>query len=74
MLSYCLKCRKNTESKNPTVVKTKSGRIMLLSKCAVCYSKKSKFIKEQEAKGLISKLTGFELLVLRDLPITNILF
>ena len=74
MLSYCLKCRKNTESKNPTVVKTKSGRIMLLSKCAVCYSKKSKFIKEQEAKGLISKLTGFELLVLRDLPIANILF
>ena len=74
MLSYCLKCRKNTESKNPTVVKTKSGRIMLLSKCAVCYSKKSKFIKEQKAKELISKLTGFELLVLRDLPIANILF
>ena len=74
MLSYCLKCRKNTESKNPTVVKTKSGRIMLLSKCAVCYSKKSKFIKEQKAKGLISKLTGFELLVLRDLPIANISF
>ena len=32
MLSYCLKCR-NTESKNPKVVKTKIGRIMLLSKC-----------------------------------------
>ena len=40
MLSYCLKCRKNTESKNPKVVKTKNGRIMLLSKCAVCDSKK----------------------------------
>ena len=49
MLSYCLKCRKNTESKNPKVVKTKTGRIMLLSKCAVGDGKKSKFIKEQEA-------------------------
>ena len=51
MLLYCLKCRKNTESKNPKVVKTKNGRIMLLSTCAVCDSKKSKFIKEQEASG-----------------------
>ena len=56
MLSYCLKCRKNTESKNPSIVKTKNGRIMLLSKCAVCDSKKSKFIKEQEASGLLSSL------------------
>ena len=42
MLSYCLKCRKNTESKNPKVVGTKNGRIILLSKCTVCNSKKSK--------------------------------
>ena len=56
MLSYCLKSRKNTESKNPKVVRTKNGRIMLLSKCAVCNSKKSKFIKEQEARGLLSSL------------------
>ena len=41
MLSYCLKCKK-TESKNPEVVKTKNGRIILLSKRAVCNSKKSK--------------------------------
>ena len=40
MLSHCLKCRKNTESKNPKVARTKNGRIMLLSKCAVCNSKK----------------------------------
>ena len=46
MLSYCLKCRKNTESKNPKVIKTKNGRIMFLSKCAVCGSKNSKFIKD----------------------------
>ena len=40
MLSYFLKCRKNTESKNPEVVRTKNGRIMLISKCAVCENKK----------------------------------
>ena len=56
MLSYCLKCRKNTESKNPKVSRTKNGRIMLLSKCAVCDIKKSKFIKQQEASGLLSSL------------------
>ena len=53
---YCLKCRKKTESKNPKVAKTKNGRIMLLSKWVVCDSKKSKFIREQEARGLLSSL------------------
>ena len=56
MLSYCLKCRKNTESKNPKVIRTKSGRIRLLSKWAVCDSKKSKFIKLQRASGSLSSL------------------
>ena len=41
MLSYCLKCKKNTESKNPKVLKTNNSKIMLLSKCAICGSKKS---------------------------------
>ena len=58
MLSYCLKCKKNTESINPKVLKTRNGKIMILSKCAICGSKKSKFIKEQQAKGLLSNL-GF---------------
>ena len=56
MLSYCLNCRKNTESKNPKVVRNKNGRIMLLSNCVVCYSKKSKFTKEQDASGTAQKL------------------
>ena len=56
MLSYWLKCRKNTESKNPKVVRIKIRRIMLLSKSAVCDSEKSKVIKEQEASGLLSSL------------------
>ena len=56
MLSYCLKCRRNAESKNLKVLRTKNGRIMLLSNCAVCNSKYSKIFKEQEAKGLLSSL------------------
>ena len=47
MLSHCLMCRKNTESKNPKAVRTKNGRITLLPKFEVCGSKISKFIKEQ---------------------------
>ena len=56
MKSHCLKCRKNTENINPKVSKTSNGRTMVLSKCAICGSKKSRFIKNQEAKGLLSKL------------------
>ena len=56
MLSYCLKCWRNTESKNQKIVKTKKGKIMLLSKCAVCDSKKSRFMKEKEASELLSSL------------------
>ena len=56
MLSYCLKCRKNTESKNPIVERSKNERITLLSKCAVCDSKKSKIIKQEEAGGILSNL------------------
>ena len=43
MLSYCLKCKENTESINPKVSKTTNGKTMILSKCAICGSKKSKF-------------------------------
>ena len=56
MKSYCLKCRKNTENINPRVSKTSNGKTMVLSKCAICGSKKSRFIKNQEAKGLLSNL------------------
>ena len=56
MKSYCLKCRKDTENLNPRVSETSKGRTMLLSKCAICGSKKSRFIKDQEAKGLLSNL------------------
>ena len=61
MLSYCLKCQKkknkeNTENINPKVSASSNGRTMILSKCAICGSKKSKFVKNQEAKGILSSL------------------
>ena len=54
MKSYCLKCRKDTENINPRVSNTSNDRTMILSKGAICGSKKSRFIKNREAKGLLS--------------------
>ena len=56
MKSYCLKCRKSTENINSQVSKMSNDKTMVLSKCAVCDSKKSRFITNQEAKGLLSNL------------------
>ena len=56
MLCHCLKCWKNTESKNLKVVKVKNGRRILLSICTVCNSKKLKFIKKHEARELLNSL------------------
>ena len=50
------KKKKNTESTNPVVSKTTNGKTMILSQCAACDAKKSKFIKEQEGKGLLNNL------------------
>ena len=55
MKSYCLKGKKDTENMSPRVSNTSNGR-KTISKCATCGSKKSKFIKNQEAKGLLSNL------------------
>ena len=56
MESYFLKCKTNTENIDPEISSTNNGRAMILSKCAICGIKKSRFIKNQEAKGLLSKL------------------
>ena len=56
MKSYCLKCRKDAENINPRVSKASNNRTIVLSKCAICGSKKSRFIKNREAKGLLSNL------------------
>ena len=57
MKSYRLKCRKDTENIDPRVSNTSNGRKMLLSKYTICGSKKSRFIKNQEAKGLLRDLS-----------------
>ena len=73
MKSYCLKCGKDTENINSTVSNTSNGRTMMLLNCAKCGSKKSRFIKNEVAKGLLSNL-GIRT-PLSKLPILgNILF
>ena len=72
MNSYCLSCKKDTKSIDPKEVKTKNNRLMMLSKCSVCNNEKSKFIKEQEARGLLSDL---EIRTpLSKIPLLNVLF
>ena len=56
MESYCLKCKKHTKNINPQVFSTSNCKLMILSKCAICGSRKSKFVKKQEAKGILSSL------------------
>ena len=56
MLTYCLKCQENTNNINSKSLEIKSKKLMLISKCAICNSTKSRFIKEQQAKGLLSNL------------------
>ena len=56
MLTYCVKCRKNTENLDSKIFKTRNERMIMQSKCAVCKSKKSRFMKEQEAKGTLNSL------------------
>ena len=56
MKTYCEKCKKNTENLNSKIIKTKNGRLIMQSKCTECGFKKSRFVKEQEAKGLLSNL------------------
>ena len=72
MLTYCLKCRKNTENFNSKFFKTKNGRLIMQSKCSKCGIRKPRFVKEQEAKGLLSNL-GIKT-PLSKIPLLNVLF
>ena len=56
MLTYCVKCRKNTENLNSKIFKTKNGILIMQSKCTECGFKKSRFVKERDEKGLLSNL------------------
>ena len=54
MVTYCVKCRKDTENIDPKMARTKNNKLIMQSKCPVCGIKKQRFVKEQEAKGLLS--------------------
>ena len=67
-----MKCRKVTENIDPKLVRTKDNRLIMQSRCSVCRIKKSRFVKEQEAKDLLSNL-GIKTL-LSKIPLLNVLF
>ena len=56
MKTYCMKCRNNTESIDPKIVRPIINRLVMLSKCSICGIKKSRFVKKQEAEGLLNNL------------------
>ena len=72
MKTFCLKCRKDTENIDPKMVREKNNRLIMPSKCSVCGIKKSRFVKEPEAKGLLSNL-GIRI-PLSKIPLLNVLF
>ena len=73
MESHFLKCRKNTENIDPKISSSSNGKAMILSKCAICGSKRTRFIKNQEAQGLLSNL-GVRALLRKGPAMGNILF
>ena len=70
--TYCLVCRKCTKINNPKIVRYRQNRLMIQSNCATCDSKKSRFIKEQQAMGILSNLCIKT--PLSKVPLLNILF
>ena len=70
--TYCVKCKKDTDNIDPKMFRTKNNRLLMQSKCCVCKNKMSAFVKEQEAKSLLSELgikTPFS-----KVPLLNVLF
>ena len=72
MKTYYLKCRKYTENIDPKMVRIRNNRLIMQSKCHVCRIKKSRFVKGQEAKGLLRNL-GIKT-PLSKIPLLNVLF
>ena len=70
--TYCLACRKYTKNTNPKIVRSRQNRLMIQSNCVICGCKKSRFIKEQQAMGILSNL-GIKT-PLSQVPLLNILF
>ena len=72
MKTYCVKCKNDTESIDPKIFKTKNNRLLMQSKCSVCKNRKSRFVKEQDAKGLLSNL-GINI-PFSKIPLFSVLF
>ena len=72
MQIYCVSCKKNTGNKDAKFIRTKNGRLQMKSHWSVCENKKSRFVKEQEAKVILSSL-GIRT-SLSKIPGLNILF
>ena len=72
MKTCCVRCTTKTENLNQKIFKTKVCRIIIQSKSTVCGIKTSRFVKEQEVKGLLSNL-GIKT-PLSKVPLINILF
>ena len=72
MNTCCLKCKKDNANIDPKMVRTKNNKLLMQSKCSVCGTKKSRFVKKQDAKGLLSNL-GIKT-PLSKIPLLNVLF
>ena len=72
MQTCCVSCKKNTENKDSKVIKTKNGISQMKSQCSICGNKKSRFVKEEETKEILSSL-GIRT-PLSKIPGLNILF
>ena len=70
--TYCLVCRDYAKSINPLIVRNRQNRYIIQSNCPTCRSKKSRFIKEQKALGILSNF-GIKT-PLSQVPLLNILF
>ena len=70
--TYCLACRKYTKNINPKIVINRQNKLRIQSNCAICGSRKSRLIKEQQAMGILSNL-GIKT-PLSKVPLLNILF
>ena len=72
MKTYCVKCRKDTNNINPKIFRTKDNRLLMQSTCSDFKNKKSRFVKEQDAKGLLSNLRIYS--PFSEIPLLNVLF
>ena len=72
MNTYCIKRKTKTSNIDPKMFKTKNNRLLMQSKCSVCGTKKSIFLKKQDAKDLLSNL-GIKT-PLSKIPLLNVLF